>query len=108
MGHHVLLTKLSIWTFGELYRPGTGVNSSRFDEVCPGLQVDSQNVCYMTAPDEQRQEKSEKTRRSETDYAVRIWKSEHLFGRHPEIVILHEGMTYRLRQTRNGKLILHK
>jgi hemin uptake protein HemP len=38
----------------------------------------------------------------------RCLHSEDLFGGQPEILIVHEGETYRLRVTRNGKLILHK
>lgn len=34
--------------------------------------------------------------------------SEVLFGRCAEVIILHDGQEYRLRRTRNGKLILNK
>lgn len=36
------------------------------------------------------------------------WNSESLFRGAREIVIEHAGKTYRLRQTRYGKLILNK
>lgn len=36
------------------------------------------------------------------------WDSESLFRGAREIVIEHAGKTYRLRQTRYGKLILNK
>ena len=34
--------------------------------------------------------------------------SEELMRGHTELLIHHEGETYRLKLTRNGKLILHK
>lgn len=34
--------------------------------------------------------------------------SQALFGGGSERLIVHEGTVYRLRRTRNGKLILHK
>lgn len=37
-----------------------------------------------------------------------IWKSEELLGGRKEVVILHGDQRYRLRQTRQGKLILYK
>lgn len=36
------------------------------------------------------------------------WLSEQLLQGHREVLIEHEGTLYRLRQTRNGKLILNK
>ena len=36
------------------------------------------------------------------------WRSEELLGERKEVFILHNGETYRLRQTRQGKLILYK
>lgn len=36
------------------------------------------------------------------------WNSESLFRGAREIIIEHAGQTYRLRQTRYGKLILNK
>jgi len=35
-------------------------------------------------------------------------RSDELFGRRNEVQILHEGEVYRLRLTKNGKLILNK
>jgi hemin uptake protein HemP len=40
--------------------------------------------------------------------ARRVVKSEELLAGEKEIVILHNGEEYRLRVTRNGKLILTK
>jgi hemin uptake protein HemP len=37
-----------------------------------------------------------------------VWKSETLLDGKPEAAILHEGQVYRLRCTRQGKLILYK
>jgi hemin uptake protein HemP len=34
--------------------------------------------------------------------------SESLFGRGAEVIIQHAGQDYRLRRTRNGKLLLNK
>lgn len=36
------------------------------------------------------------------------WKSNDLFGESNEIEIIHAGALYRLRITRQGKLILNK
>ena len=36
------------------------------------------------------------------------WNSEELLGRRSEVQILHNGEVYRLRLTRQGKLILYK
>ena len=38
----------------------------------------------------------------------RVLKSEDLLRGEKEIVVLHRGEAYRLRETRNGKLILQK
>ena len=38
----------------------------------------------------------------------RTWRSEELFGSEREIFILHRDEVYRLRRTRNEKLILQK
>ena len=37
-----------------------------------------------------------------------IIQSHDLMGTHVEIIIVHQGVTYRLRQTSNNKLILTK
>jgi hemin uptake protein HemP len=34
--------------------------------------------------------------------------SRDLFGNADQVVLIHEGQYYRLRRTRNGKLILNK
>jgi hemin uptake protein HemP len=39
---------------------------------------------------------------------LRPIKSEHLFAAGDEVTIEHQGTRYRLRRTRNGKLILTK
>ena len=36
------------------------------------------------------------------------WRSEELLGKRTEVLIWHNGQAYRLRQTRQGKLILYK
>lgn len=40
--------------------------------------------------------------------ALRLIRSEELLAGAHEVLIEHEGQTYRLRLTRSGKLILHK
>jgi len=42
------------------------------------------------------------------DVSPRQWTSQELLGDHAEAIILHAGETYRLRRTRNNRLILHK
>lgn len=37
-----------------------------------------------------------------------VIRSEELLQGEKEVLIEHQGTLYRLRQTRNGKLILHK
>jgi hemin uptake protein HemP len=36
------------------------------------------------------------------------WQSAELLGERTEVLILHNGEAYRLRRTRQGKLILYK
>lgn len=36
------------------------------------------------------------------------WRSEELLGDRAEVLIMHNNEIYRLRRTRQGKLILHK
>jgi hemin uptake protein HemP len=43
-----------------------------------------------------------------TAAARESWRSEELLGDRPEVLILHNNEVYRLRRTRQGKLILHK
>lgn len=38
----------------------------------------------------------------------RVWNSEDLLGTEAEALIQHRGQTYRLRCTKQGKLILYK
>jgi hemin uptake protein HemP len=38
----------------------------------------------------------------------RVWNSDDLLGSEAEALILHRGQTYRLRCTKQGKLILYK
>lgn len=40
--------------------------------------------------------------------SVPVYASDELLGAHDEIRIVHEGVTYRLRRTARGKLILTK
>lgn len=40
--------------------------------------------------------------------APQVWYSEQLLGAHVEALIVHQGEVYRLRRTRQGKLILYK
>ena len=43
------------------------------------------------------------------DIAARdSWRSEELLGQRTEVLILHGTEVYRLRRTRQGKLILYK
>ena len=37
-----------------------------------------------------------------------VFTTEQLFGSTNEIAIVHQGQTYRLRMTRQGKLVLNK
>jgi hemin uptake protein HemP len=39
---------------------------------------------------------------------VRVWTSETLLDGQTEVAIVHDGQVYRLRCTRQGKLILYK
>ena len=43
-----------------------------------------------------------------SDELRRVWKSDDLLGADTEALILHRGQTYRLRCTKQGKLILYK
>jgi len=40
--------------------------------------------------------------------AIRRWRSDELLGDAREAVIEHQGEEYRLRRTRQGRLILNK
>jgi len=39
---------------------------------------------------------------------IAVWEAAELLGTQKEAIILHGEEVYRLRLTRNGKLILHK
>jgi hemin uptake protein HemP len=45
---------------------------------------------------------------SPKELSTPIWDSAVLFDKRHEVLIAHEGETYRLRRTRQGKLILTK
>ena len=42
------------------------------------------------------------------DEQRRVWNSDELLGSDTEALIMHHGQTYRLRRTKQGKLILYK
>lgn len=42
------------------------------------------------------------------DEQRRVWNSDDLLGGDTEALIMHHGQTYRLRRTKQGKLILYK
>ena len=48
------------------------------------------------------------SRYSNTEQQIPMIDSSQLFGKSNEIMIRHEGAVYRLRITRNGKLIMNK
>lgn len=50
----------------------------------------------------------ERTDSEPADGAMRQWTSSALLGAHSEAIIVHAGEVYRLRCTRNNKLILTK
>lgn len=45
---------------------------------------------------------------SAVDEHRRVWQSNDLLGEDPEALIMHRGQVYRLRCTKQGKLILYK
>jgi hemin uptake protein HemP len=45
---------------------------------------------------------------AQTPETKRTWRSEELLQAQDEVLIVHGEQVYRLRQTRNGKLILCK
>lgn len=51
---------------------------------------------------------TEQPRESHRDASPRALSAERLFGDHHEVRIHYRGQEYRLRKTRNGKLILTK
>lgn len=58
--------------------------------------------------DTSRQQVDRKTMTSGTDHGVTIIDARTLFGSAREVGIEHEGAIYRLKITRQGKLILNK
>lgn len=48
------------------------------------------------------------TGRADSAAGQPTFTTEELFGRATEIGIAHQGLTYRLRITRQGKLVLNK
>ena len=51
---------------------------------------------------------TEPTSRRRSERSVTVISSEDLLGGRPEVMIEHNGDLYRLRHTRQGKLILTK
>lgn len=51
---------------------------------------------------------AEATARTDAPAALPSFTTEELFGGATEIGIAHQGLTYRLRITRQGKLVLNK
>lgn len=70
----------------------------------------------MTNSDQQGKAAAKRLTAAEADPQVeprevlgrRAWRSEELFGSEVEVLIAHGDQLYRLRRTRNGKLILCK
>lgn len=58
--------------------------------------------------DETRDNKVEEGTAERRDASLRQWTSVELLDGQSEAIITHAGETYRLRCTRNNKLILHK
>lgn len=46
--------------------------------------------------------------RIEVDDRRRVWQSDELLSGETEAIIVHRGQVYRLRCTKQGKLILYK
>lgn len=57
--------------------------------------------------DQTAENSAEVNGQSSTDQAPQ-WQSDQLLQGRREVLIKHDGECYRLRLTRNGKLILHK
>ncbi len=53
-------------------------------------------------------EKDKPVSRNNNEQQIPLIDSSQLFGKSNEIMIRHEGAIYRLRITRNGKLIMNK
>lgn len=62
-----------------------------------------------TARSEAQEDETTRIAGSEAaDAATRMVESEEILQGAQELIIKHQGAVYRLRRTRNGKLILHK
>lgn len=59
----------------------------------------------MNRPEDPAQPEPDKTPSPDSRRSI---PSEELLAGSPEVLIVHDGQTYRLRVTRSGKLILHK
>lgn len=59
-------------------------------------------------PEQTRESKTDRDRRSDAGKAVKTLKSQDLFQGARELGIDHHGALYRLKITRQGKLILNK
>jgi hemin uptake protein HemP len=62
----------------------------------------------VTEPLPQDDQSAEADRPASPANARKVWSSDELLGGQAEAVILHRGQEYRLRCTRQGKLILFK
>ncbi len=60
------------------------------------------------APDETLPDEKQPPDERSSGREPRTIRSEDLLGGEKEVVIVHEDQLYRLRRTRNGKLILQK
>ena len=69
--------------------------SSENDKQPPSSDTDAKSV-------------NRQTPTSREPLCPKVWSSTELFGDEVEVFIAHGGQLYRLRQTRNGKLILCK
>ena len=58
--------------------------------------------------DDPAESDGEQAHADQTDAKPRQWTSTELLGGHSEAMIIHAGEVYRLRCTRNNKLILTK
>lgn len=72
------------------------------DDHTSSVPLGSDPVIAESLPVEKREENLEFAA------TCKVWRSEELLGREPEVIIMHQGKAYRLRSTRQGKLILYK
>ena len=61
----------------------------------------------MADPQKPARPQTEESEHADSD-SRRLIRSEELLAGTQEVLIEHDGQTYRLRLTRRGKLILHK